>query len=264
MTPAPSPPRKTSVLNKTLWFLGGYAFVLITALSTAVYYVANSVESIHRSTLEFDELNREVETVNDYFIRQAKDRKNLFLRGHDKEDLAKYLDRVNEMTEKIQEQTAKVLEHSLAEPYRNDLEQFIQNHGLLMETYQEGIQIFEETQDYRAGDQYVRGEGGEVGDELTRVLQQIEIDRQTRSEENQKTVRTVLVISTGGLIVFILGCSSVLALAVTDPIRRISRFTKFLDQSRQARLSPDVSNNIIYQPTEGKRYDEIGYMIDTY
>lgn len=260
--------QKTSVLNKTLWFLGGYAFFLITTLSAAVYYVANSVESIHQSTLEFDELSREVETVNDYFNRQAKDRKNLFLRGHNDEDMAKYLDRVNEMTTKIQGQTEKVLQHPLAAPYRNDLEQFIKNHTLLMETYLEGIQIFKETQDYQAGDQYVRGEGGEVGDELTRVLQQIETDRQTLTETNQKNIQKVLVISTGGLILFILVCSGGLAFAVTDPMRRISRFTKFLEASRQARLgldnATDGSTINTYHPLEGKRYDEIGYMVDTY
>ncbi|MFG6100866.1 PP2C family protein-serine/threonine phosphatase [Leptothoe sp. EHU-05/26/07-4] len=263
--------QRNSVLHKTLWLLGGYAFFLIAALSSAVYYVANSVESIHRSTLEFDELNREVEIINDYFNRQAKDRKNLFLRGHNSEDLAKYLDRVNDMTVKIEQQTNNVLQYPLAEPYRKDLEQLLKNHALLMDTYTEGVQIFKQTQDPRAGDQYVRGEGGEVGEELTHVLKQIDLDRQTLTANNQSHIRAVLLISTGGLIVFILVCSGVLAFAVTDPMRRISRFTTFLDESRQARLSTDTrehtefgTTTTIYQPLEGKRYDEIGYMVDTY
>lgn len=266
----PHTPQHTSVLNRTLWFLGGYAFFLITTLSAAVYYVANSVENIHQSTLEFDELNLEVETVNDYFIRQAKDRKNLFLRGHNEKDMAKYLDRVNDMTVKIQEQTNQVLQHSLSDPYRHDLEEFIQNHTLLMDTYLKGIQIFEETQDYRAGDEYVRGNGSEVGEELTRVLSQIEMDRQALTAANQRNIQTVLLLSVGGMILFILVCSGILAFAVTDPMRRIGRFTYFLNESRQARINTDTDSGLtpetisIYQPLEGKRYDEIGYMIDTY
>ena len=62
-------PHKTSVLNKTLWFLGGYAFFLISTISAGVYYISHRLETIHQSVLEFDELNRDVETVNEYFIR---------------------------------------------------------------------------------------------------------------------------------------------------------------------------------------------------
>ena len=107
---------KTSVLHKTLWFLGGYALFLISTISAGFYYISSNLETIHQSVLEFDELNRDVETLNEYFIRQAKDRKNLFLRGSKKEDRRKYLGRIDEMTENIQTETIIILENPLQRP----------------------------------------------------------------------------------------------------------------------------------------------------
>ncbi len=268
-------PHKTSVLNKTLWFLGGYAFFLISTISVAVYYIASNLETINQSVLEFDELSREVETVNKYFIRQAKDRKNLFLRGHDNKDMGKYLGRVNEMTENIQTKIDEILETPLAEPYRADLELFVGNHAQLMDIYRQGIKIFEETQDHTASDRFVRGKGGEVGEELTQVLRQIQTDQQQLLQDNKRHIRNFLVISTSGLILIILACSGILVIVVMDPIRRIVRFTNFLEKSRQVRQanSPEdyisdgqssADYNQVYHPLEGRQYDEIGYMIDTY
>ena len=268
-------PYRTNVLNKTLWFLGGYAFFLISTISVAVYYIASNLETINQSVLEFDELSREVETVNKYFIRQAKDRKNLFLRGHDNKDLGKYLGRVNEMTENIQTKIDEILENPLAEPYRADLELFVGNHAQLMDIYRQGIKIFEETQDHTASDRFVRGKGGEVGEELTQVLRQIQTDQQKLLQDNKRHIRNFLVISTSGLILIILACSGILVIVVMDPIRRIVRFTNFLEKSRQVRQanSPEdyisdgqssADYNQVYHPLEGRQYDEIGYMIDTY
>ena len=202
--PPTNRPHQTSVLNKTLWFLGGYAFFLISTISAGVYYISNSLETIHQSVLKFDELNRDVETVNEYFIRQAKDRKNLFLRGHNQKDRSKYLGRVNEMTERIQTKIDEILENPLAEPYQANLELFIGNHAQLMDIYRQGITIFAETQDHTKGDDFVRGKGGEVGKELTQVLRQIEADRQQLLEDNKSHIRSFLIVSNSGLILMIL------------------------------------------------------------
>ena len=67
--------------------MGGYAVFLISSILAGVYYIAGNLKEINQSVIEFDELIQEIETVNDYFNRQAKDRKNLFLRGHKEKDL---------------------------------------------------------------------------------------------------------------------------------------------------------------------------------
>ena len=272
---------KTSVLHKTLWFLGGYALFLISTISAGFYYISSNLETIHQSVLEFDELNRDVETLNEYFIRQAKDRKNLFLRGSKKEDRRKYLGRIDEMTENIQTETIIILENPLAEPYRANLELFVDNHAQLMHIYRQGVEILEETQDQTAGDQFVRGKGKEVGQELTEVLQQIEADRQKLLQDNKTHIRNFLFISTSLLIMVILGFSGILVIVVTNPIRRIVKFTNFLEESHQTHRanSPQDDNDLedelndhqysadynqVYRSLEVHQYDEIGYMIDTY
>ena len=274
-------PHKRSALRRTLWFLSGYAFVLISTISAALYYIANSLDEINQSALKFDDLSREVETVNEYFIRQAKDRKNLFLRGQNPADRDKYLGRVNQMTEKIRIQIREISQDPLAEPYKADLQLFVRNHAELMDVYRQGIDLFDATQDHTVADQFVRGEGREVGEELTQVLRQIQRDRQQLLEDNRRDIRAFLGMSTGVLVIMVVVFSGGLMIVVTDPIRRIIRFTNFLEESRQARQANQserqtsynpstgefysaIFNDEPYHPPEGRRYDEIGYMIDAY
>lgn len=267
-------PHKTSVLTKTFWFLGGYAVFLIVTILVAVNFIARNLESINQSTREFDELSDQVEIANEYFIHQAKDRKNLFLRGHQEEDMQTYLSRVDEMTNKIYQKIETILENPLSEKYRPDLESFVREYDLLMDNYHQGIKIFQATQDHTAADQFVRGNGSEVGQELTKVIKLIRQDRQKLLKDNRRDIKDFLIVSTSGLLLIILTYSSILILVVTDPIRRIVRFTSFLEASSMGHQTnnPDTNaNNLsistynhVYQPVEGRQNDEIGYMIDTY
>ena len=256
---------RASVLTKTYLFLGGYAVFLISTIFAGVYYIAGNLKSINQSVIEFDELIQEIETVDDYFSRQAKDRKNLFLRGHQKKDLEKYFDRVNAMTGKINTKVEEIYQNPLSETYKAELQSFIAGHNQLIDTYSRGVEIFQQTKDHTAGDRFVRGEGGEVGQELAQVIGQIRLDRQQLLKSNNQEIEKFLIISTCGLILIILGCSAVLIVVVTDPIRRIGRFTNFLEKSSQG--SKNITNanfDRVYLPMEGRKDDEIGYMIDTY
>lgn len=265
---------QSSVLTKTYWFLGGYAVFLISTILVGVNYIAGNLKTINQSVVEFDELIQEIETVDNYFSRQAKDRKNLFLRGHKEKDLQKYLERVDAMTGKINAKIQEINENPLSEPYKTELTSFVKDHALLMNTYYKGIEIFRQTNDHTAGDSFVRGEGGEVGEELAQIIRQIRLDRQQLLKDNNKDIKKFLIISTGGLLLIILVCSGILIVIVTDPIRRIARFTDFLEDSNQGSWndSADKGNkdlsatnfNQIYLPVEGRKDDEIGYMIDTY
>ena len=265
---------QTSVLHKTYWFLGGYAVFLISTILAGVYYIAGHIEKINQSVIEFDDLIQEIETVNDYFIRQAKDRKNLFLRGHEEEDLQKYFGRVNKLTGEINGKIAEIRQNPLAQPYTPQLKSFLNGHVQLMDTYYRGIELFQQTKDPTVGDGYVRGEGNEVGKELAQVIRQIRKDRQKLLAENHQDISKFLIISTGGLLLIILIYSGILIIVVTNPIRRIIRFTDFLEntsQGQQYKVETENNGDLsltqfnqIYLPLEGKKDDEIGYMVDTY
>ena len=265
---------QTSVLHKTYWFLGGYTVFLISTISAGVYYTANHIEKINQSVIEFDELIQEIETVNEYFIRQAKDRKNLFLRGHDEEDLQKYFGRVYKLTDDINEKTREIEQNPLAKPYIPQLKAFLEGHDRLINTYYRGIELFLQTKDPTVGDGYVRGEGNEVGKELAQVIRQIRKDRQKLLAESHQDVSKFLIVSTGVVLLIILICSGILIVVVTNPIRRIVHFTNFLENTSQGQLSkfdPEDSGDLsqtqfnqTYLPLEGQKDDEIGYMLDTY
>lgn len=269
--PKINPHHRNSVLFKTYLFLGGYAVFLISTIFAGVYYIAGNLKAINQSVIEFDELIQEVETVDDYFARQAKDRKNLFLRGHQEKDLEKYLDLINAMTGKINTKVEEIRQNPLAKPYKSELKSFIEGHNQLIDIYSQGVEIFQQTNDHTAGDHFVKGEGNEVGQELTQVIRQIRSDRQQLLKDNQRDTRNFLLISTGGLLLIILGCSAVLIVVITDPIRRIGRFTSFLEESSQGNQNINDNREIsaanfdrVYLPIEGRKDDEIGYMIDTY
>lgn len=265
---------QTSVLTKTYWFLGGYVVFFIVTILVAVNFIAKNLESINRSTKEFNQLSDQVEIANEYFIRQAKDRKNLFLRGHNYKDMQEYLSRVDEMTNKIDFKITDILENPLSQKYRPDLESFISDYDLLMANFYQGIEIFKKTQDHTAADQFVRGNGNEVGKELAQVIKLIRQDRQKLLEDNRRDIKNFLIFSTSGLLLIILTYSSILILIVTDPIRRIIRFTSFLEASsmgHQTKSTTDDDSTLfvseydhVYHPLEGQKNDEIGYMIDTY
>ena len=264
---------KSSVLTKTYWFLGGYTAFLISTILAGVYYIAGNLKAINQSVAEFDELIQKVETVNSYFANQAKDRKNLFLRGHKEKDLQEYLDRIDAMTGKINTEIEEIYKNPLSEPYKNELSSFVEEYTQLIDIYFQGIEIFQQTNDHSAGDSFVRGKGGEVGTELAQIIRQIRIDRQQLLKNNNRDIKKFLVVSTGGLLLIILGCSVVLIAIVTDPIRRIVRFANFLENSDRDNQNLFSARNDelparyfdrVYLPAEGRKDDEIGYTIDTY
>ena len=265
---------QTSILVKTYWFLGGYAVFLILTILGSVYYISSSLEKIHQSTIKFDELSHEIETLNQYFVRQAKDRKNLLLRGHNPKDLKKYSNRVDKMNQKIHLKINEIEENPLSATYQSDLDLFKIEYDMLIRMYGHSYNIFDKTQDYQKSDRFVRGYGGKVGQELLDIIHNIKQDRQKLLQDNQKNIRNFLIINTSGLVLIILAYSGVLVAVVTDPIRRIVRFTNFLETENGERsIQIDRTNQTDSQLLcvkqaqtypEVQEDDEIGYMVDTY
>ena len=266
---------KTSILIKTFWFLGGYGLFLFLTILGGVSYIGNSLDKINQSAIKFDELNQEIETLNGYFIRQAKDRKNLLLRGHNPSDFQKYSQRVDEMTDHIYSQLAQIEKNPLSVAYQEDLNFFKIKYATLLRMYGLSHRIFQKTQDYQKSDRFVRGYGGKVGQELLEITQQIRQDRQKLLSDNKQNIRQFLIISTTALLLIILAYSGILIVLITEPIRRIVHFTNFIEtqnsnhapqikqvKTEQADIVTIVENSPIYQ--EQQKNDEIGYMVNTY
>ena len=264
---------QTSILVKTYWFLGGYALFLILTILGGFHYIGSNLDKINQSAIEFDDLSREIETVNEHFIRQAKDRKNLLLRGHNPQDFQKYTKRVNDTTEQIYRQLKQIEQNPLSAAYQTELNLFKIKYRRLIRMYGLSRDIFQRTQDYQKSDRFVRGYGGKVGRELLDIKQQIRQDKQKLLHKNKKNIRNVLILGTIGLLLIISIYSVILIAIVTDPVRRIVRFTKFLENTSNRKanqIEPVTEDNSLVAIkcdltyTEVQKDDEIGYMVDTY
>ena len=274
MTIKANPVYKTSILVKTFWFLGGYALFLILTILGGVYYIGSSLDKINQSAIEFDDLSREIETVNQYFVMQAEDRKNLFLRGHNPQNFQTYSQRIDRATEQIYAKLAEIEQNPRAAAYKSELDLFKFKYRRLMKMYSHSHDIFQKTQNYRKSDRFIRIYDGKVGRESSKIVQQIRQDKHELLRNNKKDVRNFLTLSTIGLLLIILTYSGILIAIVTDPIRRIVRFTKFLETANGQKTSSiepateDSSNLTVvkYNRTysEVQKDDEIGYMVDTY
>ncbi len=279
------PSQKYSLLRQTLTLLGGYSLFLIVTLSGTLYYVNRNFQALQRSAQEFEAISEAVEQVNDAFIRQAKSRKNLLLRGHNPDDFQAYSARIQATTVQIEEEVDALFANPLAQPYWDKLEDFQHQHEQLMQAYDQGIALFLsgqnspdknkqdtkgldtkgldtkglDTSDYSVADQLVRGQSSEVGERLTQVLDQIEQDRQQQLRDQEQHLKRFLLFSTSGLILVIVLGSGGLMMAIADPICRIVHFTRFLE----GRQTADHWGQR-YHPQQDHRPDEIGYMVKTY
>lgn len=270
---------KNSIFKNTWIFLGGYGLCHILIISGAAFYVSHNLTKINQSVIEFDHLSHDVKVIYEHFIHQAKNRKNLFLRGHNPTDLDNYSMLVDQATEDIEQQVNVVLNNPLSKPYHAELEMFMGDYEHLMQVYRQGVELLQ-NQDYRAGDRYVRGQGRDVETQLAQLLSRISADRQQHLLEKERQMQTFLIISILGLSLIIIVCSSLLAIAVTNPIRRIVRFSKFLEDSRQAQKATQINLNleinpvnpeppiadlsVLSHPQKHLQEDEISYMISTY
>lgn len=272
-------PVQQRILYKTTILLGGYGLFLLLTLAGTIYSINASVRQLQKSMDEFQGLTQDVESLNEAFVRQAKERKNLLLRGHNLEDFEQYSDRINHLTNQIQTQSNNLLDQPLAQPYHHQLQAFRDQHAQLMQTYDQGISRFQTTQSHIAGDQIMRGHGKQVGQTLTEVLEQIRRDRQRYIRQEKQELQKVLLLSTSSFIILIITGSGLLMAAITAPIRRVVRFTHFLESSIpiSAKIDPLPSSPSVPQPTfpttnwqptyfplKGHKSDEIGYMVKTY
>lgn len=255
---------RTSLLKTLLIALGSYGLFLILSVAGAVYYVGNNLKALNQSMIELERLSQDVTVIHDFFLEQAKDRKNVLLRGQEQSDLDDYWGQIGTSTAQINTYLDIVLKNPLSAPYHAELETFRGEHARLIETYRQGLVILKETGDPIASDRHVRGEGRQVGAILTQVLEKIRADRQQQFLEKEQQIQMVLLVSALGLILAIAIFSSLLAIVMSSPILRIVRFTKLLEESRQSIRENDPESLIENKPTKDAQNDEISYMIDTY
>lgn len=279
-----------SMIRPTLVILGGYSIFLITTFSSAVYFVSSSFKQINQSVRDLEKVYQNIEIIQDTFLYQAKDRKNLFLRSNDLNDIEEYSQEIENQTEVLKSQGEGFLSdpNPLAKPYKAEVKIFLTEHHQLMEIYRQGLAIARETQSLSAGDAYVRGKGHVVGEILVKLLDTVQSDCIALINAKNQQIKTYVFLITSGLFMLVLLSSLGLSWFITRPMRRIVRFTRFLEgkippnSPEEGFLSVQtLSNSGLREPphqyrklaqpldssdypSEWKKPDEIGYMVNTY
>ena len=165
--------RSTSLFNKSVraklvaCVAGGVLLLLGVCVAAIVTLYSN--ERQYQSLLEQQvDYERQVHILNLNFKVQVQEWKNVLLRGADPERREEYWGRFTAQQAKIQADSTALLNKLTTGSARNDLQQFNQAHAGLQAQYQNGLNVFIDSDfDQSAGDAAVSG----VDREPTRLLQ---------------------------------------------------------------------------------------------
>ena len=274
MKPKNEKTSEKSIKSRSIMILAGLCTTIIFIVASSFIYVSHSISTINNHGLKFDQLSQKVEQVEDIYRKQAKDRKNLFLRGHKEKDLKKYSKKIFNYTEKINQTLQDIYTHPLSGKYKPELQKFEQKLGKLMVTYTEAIAILKKSKVPFEADQYVRGKGGKVGEELHSVIEKIRLDRQTVNVDGQRKINNFLV-SIASLICASLLITTLLFLSFfMKTMNRILGFSNLIANHEKALEGQEtdiiqgmeIAHKDVFKKTESelKYHDEISKMFQSF
>ncbi len=247
--------KRQSIVKRIIQVIISSVVLLTVGIASFFFWINLNLKQLNQQTNEYNQLRLEIEKIQSQFDSQAKDRKNLFLRGHKEKDLKKYQKRVAERSQRIYEMIQKAIEHSIANPYAEKLQTFVKDHKALMLAYEDGVKLFIETQDASKGDRSVRGKGGKTSEILGEVIQQIQQDTDLVVSQHAKDTQNLLVIAWLIITLISIIVLSLVTYSLVKPIRRIIVFSAFLK---------DAAKEDTCDAYETKDNDEIGDMIHSF
>lgn len=268
---------ESTIKNKIAWLVAFFGVAVVGSLGATFYHIIMNLNDVNQRVELFDGLEAKVEAVETQFIKQAKDRKNLFLRGHKEKDLNKYQKKITKRTKKMNKILGELEGNGLAKPYGEELGRFKVGLVSLMGIYQAGVDVFQQEGEHTAGDQFVRGKGGKIGEELETVIQRIRSDRKQLHVDAEKDMREFLLYSGGFILLVVLLSSTFLVLGFLGPIKRLLDFTELLktkakelralDLTAGAKIDKASIEQLSVFPVglfSGKANDEIQFMMKNF
>ena len=244
--------KRQSIVKKITYVVITSILLLAIGIASFFFWIDLNLKQLNQQISEYNKLRLEIEKTQSQFDSQAKDRKNLFLRGHKEKDLKKYQKRVAEKSEKIYQMIQKITGHSIAEPYVDQLQIFVKDHKTLMLAYEDGVKLFIETKDASKGDHSVRGKGGETSKILGEVIQEIQKDTDLVVSKHEKDTQNLLIMAWSVITLISILILGFITYSLVQPIKRIIIFSSFLNQNTKK----DTCNTY---PVRNN--DEIGDMI---
>jgi methyl-accepting chemotaxis protein len=181
------------------------------------------------------------------FKKQVQEWKDILLRGHSPEDLARYTAQFHQ--EELNVQTgATALENRLEDAAARDLvQQFLNAHQNLGQKYQAAYEAYLAGKaDFKAADRLVRGQDRAPTDLFDAVVARLD-DRLKRSvAEQQRKVRQSLIVALGvcgGLFLFVSGFGIVTVRSIVGRLARLRSVSDLLARADVQGLVIDISGN---------------------
>ncbi len=249
--------REKSVIRRTVVILVLAIAVVIVTFPITVTVIGRSLNEINNNVQVLSDLRLQIEEIKTSYARQSIDTKNLFLRGHDEDELSRYVESINAQAVNINGLLNQVYNNPIADVYVEDLKRFQKEHTELMHTFGEAIDVFQETQNYREADQYTRGTGKGAEEIIENVITLLDAEQRDVVVSSQESIQGFLITLSIVLVGAALGLGTFLSFLLIRPIRRLVTFSNRLEEI-------DVTGLKKYEPFKIQARDEIGSMINSF
>jgi len=250
--------KRTSIKQKTIAFLMVFFILTLIGIPSMIVFINHELGSLQAKSEKLSTLRIDIEKVYAEFSQQAKNRKNLFLRGEKPKDLKKYIKRINNSSREIYEQLLALYDTPLAAPYVKDLKSFEKKHRALMSGYQDAVDIFVLTHfDPVKSDAHTRGKGDNVEEELSHVIKTLNAEASKILVTESANVQDKLFMSSTVFMVIYVALLILLFRTITAPIARMTDLATYMISS-----NPDVGDE--YSPYSLDKNDEIGDLIQSF
>ena len=245
--------KRQSILS--LFILGVFNFLL---LAGATYFIYKEVLRTRLSNQALSNTRIQVEHIAVLFHEQAKNRKSLFLKGHQRDKVYKYRATINDASKEIYSILSRLYDNqTLTQERKNALMTFEQEHKNLMEVYNEAVSIFIQTNDAQQADSHMDDKGRDVGNHLAQVRSNIDYNAERLFRNSTvKLQETIISVLLASIILFVAVTFAVVSKILLH-ITRVVKFSQFV-----AQMSKKTSD--AFATYRRNSNDEIGDMIESF
>ena len=173
-----------SIKKTSLKVIIPFSIVLFFSFPGLIYYVSGSFSSIKKNTAEILVVKQRMESIYIDYSKQAKNRKNLFIRGFRKKDLDKYSKKIEKSSAQIYKEMDILFKDPLFDKYTSALHKIKKIHIFLIQKYYESIDVYVyDNFDYHNADELTRGHGKEIGQNILDIINLIQSDLTKKTED---------------------------------------------------------------------------------
>lgn len=177
------------------------------------------------------------------FKKQVQEWKDILLRGHNPDDLAKYSQQFRDREEQVRAGARALADESQDAEVRHLLEEFLSAHQILGEKYQLAYTTYTaQNFDFKAADAIVRGQDRAPTDLFDNVVERLNLNmRQSVGSQRQTAERKrTLALGVAGGLLLLLG---LVALWIVRRLKRLKAVSDRLSAADVSGLIVDVSGN---------------------